>query len=274
MNFYSIDPFNSLLHQTVSSFKEIVLPSLTDQQKKIMVIVSVAFAWLATVYLVSHYFAKKISTSDSDIDATTAEEGEKKIFDLEKKLFELEKKVFELEKKVRETDNTKGSLKRKPSSRYPFGSPSDSKGDGKFSAQYFSALPEGKLSAISAIKDKDSLFQPPIDSPTLVGISKPGNPNLFKGTLANSKVLPVQSTIAPMVTSAVGSVPTGLTIDILPTGTIAPSLSPTSSGSSDSMSPISPIYSATTASGISSLPVGLAPITKPSLFTSTVFSAS
>lgn len=74
--------FNSYNNNVVSLFRESVLSSLTAQQKKILVVVSIAFGLLATIsaYAIKRYCFKPLDFVDGDRPLT----GEK-ILDLAKK---------------------------------------------------------------------------------------------------------------------------------------------------------------------------------------------
>lgn len=58
--------FNSLSNYTTSFFKESLLPTLTNQQKKILIIASVAFGFLAACYAMYHYAKRQKEPSDSN----------------------------------------------------------------------------------------------------------------------------------------------------------------------------------------------------------------
>src|SRR5215207_2863382 len=60
--------FNSWDHYVMSSIKENVLPTLTAQQKKISIVVSLALAFLAACYVASHYCFKGKITSNPQVD--------------------------------------------------------------------------------------------------------------------------------------------------------------------------------------------------------------
>lgn len=60
--------FQSIASQTVSLFKEHVLSSLTDQQKRILVIASLALSCLTLYYAISRFCFKANKLGSSAID--------------------------------------------------------------------------------------------------------------------------------------------------------------------------------------------------------------
>lgn len=68
MNIFSINNLCTFSNYTASLFKENVLPSLNAQQKRMVIIASLAFGFLATCYAISHYWQKKSSLPIEELE--------------------------------------------------------------------------------------------------------------------------------------------------------------------------------------------------------------